>query len=206
MSAEPIDMRFGAQWVEDRDSDELIGICKGILADGKVVEEEAKFLLKWLTTRKEYSSNWFTETLHDRLKEVFRDGVVDESEQLELFELLTQFVGNPNYMAEVNAIPTNLPVNDPAPEIDLRDKTFCFTGTFAFGNRKDCWAATEELGGIATNSVTLKLDYLVIGSIGTASWKHSTYGRKIEKAVGYREKTGLVIISEDHWAKLIVGD
>ncbi|WP_430735503.1 BRCT domain-containing protein [Halodesulfovibrio aestuarii] len=204
MSAE-FYMRFNANLMEDRDADELVGICKGILADGKVVEEEAKFLFEWLASRKEYNTDWFINTLYDRISVIFEDGVVDESEQIELFELLSNFVGDPNYMASINAVSTSLPVNIPMPEIDVPDKTFCFTGTFAFGTRKDCWKATEQFGGVPIKGVTQKLNYLVIGSIGTSSWKHSTYGRKIEKAMEYREKTGLVIMSEDHWAELIVG-
>ena len=35
----------------------------------------------------------------------------------------------------------------------------------------------------------------------TDSWAHENYGRKIEKAMEYRDKgVDLVIITEEHWA------
>ncbi len=41
-------------------------------------------------------------------------------------------------------------------------------------------------GGRISN-VTKSLDYLVVGGMGSAEWKHGSYGLKIEKAVTYRE-------------------
>ena len=41
----------------------------------------------------------------------------------------------------------------------------------------------------------------MIGSYVTDSWKHQSFGNKIEKAVGYRDSNNpnLAIVSEDHW-------
>ena len=48
----------------------------------------------------------------------------------------------------------------------------------------------------------MKTDYLVIGSYATDSWAHSSWGRKIEKAVEMTNKGHPVkIISEEHWSK-----
>jgi len=50
--------------------------------------------------------------------------------------------------------------------------------------------------------VTKKLNYLVLGSYVTDSWAHETFGRKIEKAMDYRDSgVPLAIITEEHWAK-----
>lgn len=57
---------------------------------------------------------------------------------------------------------------------------------------------TQRGGAIA--SVSKKLDYLVIGEIGSRDWIHSTHGRKIEKAVELRNGGArLAIVSERHW-------
>jgi hypothetical protein len=72
---------------------------------------------------------------------------------------------------------------------------------FAFGPRKACEEATTDLGGQAKRKVTLETDYVVIGTFGSRDWVQSSFGRKIEKAVEYRENYGSpAIISEDHWA------
>jgi len=90
---------------------------------------------------------------------------------------------------------------NPPPVVTFSDSTFLFTGTFAYGVRKDCHAVTENLGGIISKGVNKKLNYLVIGSYVTDSWAHETFGRKIEKAMDYRDTTpSLKIISEEHWA------
>jgi hypothetical protein len=41
----------------------------------------------------------------------------------------------------------------------------------------------------------------VLGTYVTSSWAHETFGRKIEKAIEYRDNgLPLIIITEEHWA------
>ena len=85
-------------------------------------------------------------------------------------------------------------------EIDFDGNSFCFTGTFLYGTRTACHKATESAGGIAAKGITKKLDYLVIGTNTTESWANTSFGRKIEKAVDYRDSgVPLAIISEACW-------
>ena len=57
------------------------------------------------------------------------------------------------------------------------------------------------MGGSNAKSVNKSLNYLVLGTYVTDSWAHENYGRKIEKAMEYRDKgVDLVIITEEHWA------
>jgi hypothetical protein len=52
-------------------------------------------------------------------------------------------------------------------------------------------------GGLTSNVVNERLDYLVVGSIPSAGWKHGNYGTKIEKAKSlYRENRRPEIIPE----------
>jgi NAD-dependent DNA ligase len=78
---------------------------------------------------------------------------------------------------------------------------FVFTGKLVFGPRKDCERQVQNLGGDCEPSVTQRTNYLVIGTFGSRDWVHTSFGRKIEKAVGYRQAgQRLAIISEDYWA------
>ena len=96
--------------------------------------------------------------------------------------------------------PTSLPINKPKPTIIFPGMTFLFTGTCAFGTRSQCQAAIETLGGLNAGSVTKPLNYLVLGTYVTDSWAHETFGRKIEKAMEYRNSgVPLVIVTEEHW-------
>jgi len=91
------------------------------------------------------------------------------------------------------------PFDTPQPNVTFSGHTFCFTGKFDFGPRKACEALVEEKGGVVSKGVSVTLDYLVIGTQGSPSWKRRSYGSKIEKAVVLRRENGRpAIVSEDH--------
>jgi len=99
-------------------------------------------------------------------------------------------------------MPHGSPFDDPAPEVLIEGRTFMFTGKFDYGERSACQAAVEALGGRApdTKTITTEIDYLVIGTSGSKSWKMGSYGNKIEKAILLRREQGApAIISEHHW-------
>lgn len=47
-NGQPTNRAFGWQRLKDSRFDELIGLCRGILADGVIVSEEARYLRDWL--------------------------------------------------------------------------------------------------------------------------------------------------------------
>jgi NAD-dependent DNA ligase len=68
---------------------------------------------------------------------------------------------------------------------------------------KDCKRAVENAGGFEV-SLKKATDYLVIGNYATDSWIHSSYGRKIEKAMEMKQKGHHIkIISESHWVDFL---
>jgi hypothetical protein len=86
---------------------------------------------------------------------------------------------------------------DTVPQIDFAGARFCLTGKF--NQPKDALkAAIESRGGAVAENVSGKLQYLVVGSAGSAEWKYGTFGTKIEKALLIKEDddTALSIISE----------
>jgi len=89
---------------------------------------------------------------------------------------------------------------DKAIVIKIKNKSFCFTGQFLFGTRNACEDIVIKKKGIVFPRVRSDLDYLVIGSLINQEWAHTSYGRKIEKAVLYKKKgLPINIISEDQW-------
>ena len=71
------------------------------------------------------------------------DQVVTEEEREDLFALLRSFSGQDFELGE-DLKPTTLPLDIPCPAIVFPKQHFCFTGTFVFGQRKDCEAAVIE--------------------------------------------------------------
>ena len=192
--------RFNKKNIQDRQIDTLIGLSKGLVADGTVNQSEAEFLLTWLIQNQQNSENPIIDNLLQKVAVMLEDGILDSDESEELKNILQAISGESSEIGEL-AKTTSLPIDAPLPKIDFEGASFLFTGTCAFGTRKDCQAAIDELGGVNANSVTKTLNYLVLGTYVTDSWAHETFGRKIEKAIEYRDNgMPLIIITEEHWA------
>lgn len=190
---------FGRARLDDRQVNEMIGISHGILADGKVTQEEARYLHNWLEANVAIVGNPVVDTLLHRVQGYLKDGVLDDLEAADLFDTLKKFAGG-TFDIRSMLQATRLPLDEPAPMIEFAGRQFCFTGTFAFGGRRDCERAVADRGAKAGN-LTMSTDYLVIGIYATGSWAHSSYGRKIEKALDLNKegRARIAIISEEHW-------
>jgi len=91
--------------------------------------------------------------------------------------------------AQVNMKET---VEETKKEGPLSGKTFVFTGTLDSYSRSEASKIVESLGGTVLDSVSKKVDYLVVGK---------DPGSKLEKA----KKLGVKIITEEEFKKLISG-
>lgn len=191
--------RLNRRDIQDRQIDTLIGISKGIVADGVVNQAEAEFLQNWLIQSRQASDNPVIANLLEKVSAMLEDGVLDDDESRELLGVLRRITGDESAMGEL-AKTTGLPIDDPMPPVEFSGRSFAFTGTCVFGTRKECHYATESLGGVCSPTVTKSVDYLVLGTYVTDSWAHENYGRKIEKAVEYRDSgVPIAIITEVHW-------
>lgn len=198
MSNTKLHLLFNRARVDDRQINELIGLAHGIIADGAVNQAEVEYLFKWIATNAALTDNPVINLLYTRVNNILDDGSLDPEEATDLLETLTRFSAGDFEVGEALKA-TSLPLCDPAPELKFYRSSFCFTGTFAFGSRKECENAVLERGG-TPGSLTQKTSYLIIGAYATDSWSHSVYGRKIEKAVGMRTNgIPISIVSENHW-------
>jgi NAD-dependent DNA ligase len=192
--------RFNRKSIDDRQIDTLIGLSKGLLADGKLDQSEAEFLQTWLVQNRQATNNPIILNLLDKVDSMLEDGVLDNEESVELMGLLRRISGERSELGEL-AKTSTLPINDPMPTISFEGHSFLFTGTCAFGTRKQCQEIIESLGGINAKGVTKSLNYLILGTYVTDSWAHESFGRKIEKAINYRDNgVPLAIVTEEHWA------
>lgn len=174
--------RFNNKSIQDRQIDTLIGLSKGLTADGKVDQLEADFLHGWLV-QNSYTQNPIIVNLLQKISAMLEDDILDKEETDELFSVLHSISGDTSEFGE-EAKTSSLPLCNPPPKINFSGKSFLFTGTFAYGPRKACQQEIDKLGGINAKGVTKQLDYLVLGTYVTHSWAHETFGRKIDKARG----------------------
>ncbi|WP_285333805.1 hypothetical protein [Vibrio parahaemolyticus] len=84
--------KYNQRDIQDRQIDTLIGLSKGLIADGKVVQAEVEFLLSWLV-QNQHSEHPIIINLLNRVTEVLEDGVVDPDEAQELLCLLKSLSG-----------------------------------------------------------------------------------------------------------------
>lgn len=191
--------KFNRKSIDDRQIDTLIGLSKGLTADGKIDQSEAEFLYSWLIQSRQTTENPVIINLLNRVDAMLEDGVLDDEESAELLSILHKISGDSSAIGEL-AKTSSLPVDHPLPNIIFEGNLFLFTGTCVYGTRKQCQTAIENLGGVNATGVNKKLNYLVLGTYVTDSWVHENYGRKIEKAMQYRDEgVPIKIVTEEHW-------
>lgn len=188
---------------EDRATNELVGLCRGLLADGHVCQSEAEFLKGWIERNAAFVGEYPFAPIYRVLSEILRDGHIDDDESADLHDTLTRFVGGEafNERGQTVSLSTALPIDDPMPPLVFEGSIFVVTGTFAFGKRSQVVAEIEGRGGQLIGAPAKKANYLVIGELGSRDWINSNAGTKILKAVQLKESgSPLAIVSEAHWA------
>ena len=188
-----------ARRLQDRLIDELIGISRGVIADGTVDESEAIFIGQWIENHREIADKWPVNVLYARITELLKDGSLTPDEQKQLMETLQEITGGGiSYVEPTKS--TTLPLTHPEPELMFEGGVFSLTGKFVFGSNVECEAVIADLGGTIVPAPTSDTDYLIIGEMGSPDWAHSTFGRSIEKAVELQGNgNNIAIISEEHW-------
>ena len=199
---------FNAARISERSLDELIGACRGVLADGAVTAGEAKFLLDFIETNRGHCQEWPANVLYGRLTQMLVDHSLDPQEEGELLELLHEIVGGPAPVEKrIASYSSSLPLCKPQPRIEFPGKKFCLTGKFLFGSRTKCEGEVTLRGGIRESAPTRTTSFLVIGAMGSPDWIHSTHGRKIQAAVELRsEGLPIHVVSEESWTLALQGN
>jgi NAD-dependent DNA ligase len=187
-----------------RSCESLLGICTGLLADRVLSDEEIRFLDTWLAENSDIATVWPGDVIYSRVQHVLNDGIITEEERDNLKKTLVDLIGNDFEQTGVTSgLATNLPIDD-VPEILIPGNSFCFTGAFLYGTRKACENAITSRGGYTYPTVRINLDYLVIGTLASHEWAHTSHGRKIELALDYKKKGRTIfIISEKQWIQFL---
>ena len=187
-----------------RSCESLLGISAGLLADGKLTDEEITFLDAWLAEHAEIENTWPGEVIAARIREVLKDGVITENERQYLKSTLEMLLGGTlQNTGATSGLSTKLPLDDVG-AIVIKDRIFCFTGEFLYGTRSACEKAVISRGGDTASNVRKDLDYLVIGALASNAWAHTSFGRKIEQAMVYKTKgCFLFIVTEEQWVQYL---
>ena len=180
---------------------EMIGLVRGVIADGKVTEEEAQHLSEWTRENPEIATRYPANLLSRRLERIFMDGRVDGRERKRLGAMLAQLAATPSEFGDDFALATDLPITRPEPEVVFEGQTFVFAGAMAYGPTHACEREMLELGGSHERVVNRRTDYVVIGALAAHDWSQGSFGSLVDEVVQYRSRgVPIAVITEEHWA------
>lgn len=200
---QPSKVMYGPR-VAKRLVSELLGLCKGMVCDGKISDGELAGLKRWLVGHPDATVLYPGKPVAERLLRIYEDGIVTPDERRELNELLLDLTGETEEHDQPLNLSTRLPFDEPTPAILFDGHEHVFTGRMLYGTRRDCEQKVVDRGGRVGETVTQRTSFLVIGPIASRAWLESTHGRKILRAVELRsEGLPLRIVSEEAWIQAV---
>jgi len=182
------------------DMQRLHGLMGGIAADGEINETELRGLADWLYEHEHLKTCWPYEEVESIITTVLRDKTILASRH----ELLLNFFAEFTAISESRTVATShKALSTPAvcavcPDVTFEGKVFGFTGSSAKYSRDELREIVEGLGATFTNSISKKLDYLIIGADGNPCWAYACYGRKVEMAVALRKAGARILLVHEH--------
>jgi NAD-dependent DNA ligase len=182
-------------------------VVKGIVCDGTVNDAELVALKQWIASHSDVCVSFPGNVIAARLVAAFEDGLIDEAERADLLVLLQDTVGESEDQGGLLDRASRLPLDRPYPTMIFDAREFCFTGVFAYGTRARCEHEVIRRGGRCVSSPTTATRYVVIGLQASPAWTGSVYGRKVERAMRFREEgRPVAIVCEEHWVEAIGWD
>ncbi len=179
----------------------MVGLVRGVIADGVVSKDEAEHLSEWTRANPEIATRYPANILSRRLERIFMDGRVDRRERKRLTALLSQLADSPVRLGEGFRLATDLPISRPEPEVVFEGQAFVFAGEMAYGPIHACEREVLELGGLCERMVNRRTDYLVIGVLAANDWCQLAFGSLVDEVVEYRSRgVPIAVITEEHWA------
>ncbi|WP_031436373.1 hypothetical protein [Methylobacter tundripaludum] len=119
----------------DRQTDELIGICKGILFDGIVSYDEANNLYLWFQANPKAMQAWPGKQLYHTLCPMLKNNTLSTNDEERLLILLSNIIGLPSMVNSGSNASSQLPLTDPAPAVFFDRRVFVITGNLKMGAR-----------------------------------------------------------------------
>lgn len=134
-----------------------------ILTDNRITLKEIHKLDEWLDANEEFLAFYPFDRINASVKKALADNQISEEETQDLLQLFREIEEPLGKSEEL--------------EIIVPGKLFCLTGDFV----KVKEAVSEELlakGAMVKDTLTMKVNYLVVGSKGSEAWKFGNYVEK----------------------------
>lgn len=190
------------------DLQRLQGIFHGIMADNTITDDEVLQLEEWINTNTHLMGCYPYDEINTLLTSILKDGIItnDEKNMLKVFfnEFIDTNASKNIDIQEIENLKKEIKITGlcaTCPDIEINNKKFCFTGKSSLKTRSEIKEIIENYNGLFTNSISKKVNYLIVGNDGNPCWAFSCYGRKVEKAINLRKAGHNVVIvhENDFW-------
>ena len=187
----------------------LQGLCHGILSDGTIGDNEIFDLNDWLSENEHLNTYYPYDEIRSLIVSIVSDNKIDKEEKLVLKAYFKQFIKleDTDVQKRIEDETSDITIAGlctSEPNVTFFEKTFCITGVLKRGNRETLQNDIRKLGGVPTESISKKTDYLIVGDNGNPAWAFSCYGRKVEKALNLRkEGHTITLIHEFDFADIV---
>ncbi len=184
--------------------EQLKQMISRLMVDSHLGDEEINILNGWLVEHPEVGAIWPITEINEKLNQILSDGIVSEIERDGL-EAMLNAVSHQSFQTVVEAA-RNKALNFDEPEtLTFEGSVFCLTGNFVRGGKESCELEIVKRGGKISNAVSKKLDYLIVGGLGSPQYKHGNFGTKVEKAIELRAANEKVqVIHEITWSHFLL--
>lgn len=186
------------------DIQRLHGLVHGILSDNIITDEETLKQNEWIEENSHLEGFYPYDEIRSILFSVLQNNVITEDERKIMLYHFSDFIDTSGKteidvkkIKDLKSSINLVGIFAFDPKITIRDKHFCVTGKCKYYTRDALHKEIRINGGIVSDDINSKTDYLVVGSEGNKCWAFSCYGRKIEEAMYKRREGGKILIIQE---------
>lgn len=157
-------------------------IVSSVIYDGIVTDDEIRMLQGWLARHVEEVGIQQATELQSLLKEITEDNLVTADERKRLFDFLESLYARGSVDSGLEQVFTE------NPQVVFQGKVFMFTGEPKSASREKVMTVIRQRGGIVdvSSEFTPRVDYLIVGELGSEAMRQKMYGAKVARALRLR--------------------
>lgn len=191
------------------DIQRLHGLMAGIVCDQTLNEQEIFALNQWLKDNDHLEEDPIYTEIYAKLRPVRVNKTVDEKTINVVLSTINRYVNYDNFGLPKVAVSSSHENQNPDfyhGSFSIEGFTICLTGASTRYTKAEWKEAIEAKKGYFTDSLTKKVNYLVICNKGNPHWAHMSYGRKFEQALKWQQEGERIkILTEDDFLKVLEG-
>lgn len=180
---------------------ELQGIALLATSTQRIIPANIIAILKWLENNIHFRDKWPIREVYELYQQLINEPYITEEWATQLYNLLDEVkTGHPVVKLDFDLVSRN----------SIQGKYVMITGDFSNGmSRDEVGKLIEKNGGIydTGKKPSYQTDIVIVGERGSAAWRFSGYGRKIEQAIELRKKYNKpLIVKESNILEVLQAD